>query len=96
MGMPDVYTWIAWAVAVLAFVAGVQVLGVTAALVAIVLAIVGLTVAGWTAGRRFRARRSHREPRFGPTDEVFRDPSSGRVTRVHVDPRTGERRYIEE
>jgi hypothetical protein len=33
------------------------------------------------------------EPRFVPTNEVFGDPTSGRVMRVFVDPRTGERRY---
>jgi hypothetical protein len=33
------------------------------------------------------------EPRFLPTTEVFTDPTSRRVMRVFVDPRTGERRY---
>ena len=33
------------------------------------------------------------EPRFLPTTEVFADPTSRRVMRVYVDPRTGERRY---
>ena len=33
------------------------------------------------------------EPRFVPTNEVFGDPTSRRVMRVFVDPRTGERRY---
>jgi hypothetical protein len=33
------------------------------------------------------------EPRFLPTSEVFADPTSRRVMRVYVDPRTGERRY---
>jgi len=96
MSLPDVYTWIAWAVAVLGLVVGVQVLGVTGALVVAILAIVALTAAGWTAGRRFRAQRSRLEPGFSPTDEVFRDPSSGRRTRVYVNSRTGERRYVEE
>lgn len=96
MGLPDVYTWIAWSVALLGFFLGAQTLGVTAALFLVVLAIVGLTVAGWLAGRRVRARMSRREPRFIATGEIFRDPSSGRPTRVYVDPQTGERRYIEE
>jgi hypothetical protein len=96
VSMPDVYTWIAWAVAVLAFVLGVQILGITGALVVAILAIVALTAAGWSAGRRFRARRSRLEPGFSPTDEVFRDPSSGRRTRVYVNSRTGERRYVDE
>jgi hypothetical protein len=33
------------------------------------------------------------EPRFVPTTEVFVDPTSRRMMRVFVDPRTGERRY---
>jgi hypothetical protein len=33
------------------------------------------------------------EPRFLPTTELFVDPSSRRLMRVFVDPRTGERRY---
>jgi hypothetical protein len=33
------------------------------------------------------------EPRFLPTIEVFADPTSRRLMRVYVDPRTGERRY---
>jgi hypothetical protein len=34
------------------------------------------------------------EPRFRPTDELFVDPTTGIRMRVHVDPRTGERRYV--
>jgi divalent metal cation (Fe/Co/Zn/Cd) transporter len=96
MGFPDVYTGIAWAVAILAFLLGVQVLGVTTALVVAILILVGLVAFSWGAGRRVREGRSRREPRFRPTDEVFRDPSSGQLTRVYVDPRTGERRYMDE
>lgn len=33
------------------------------------------------------------EPRFIPTNEVFVDPTSRRLMRVFVDPRSGERRY---
>ena len=33
------------------------------------------------------------EPRFLPTNEVFVDPTSRRLIRVFVDPRSGERRY---
>jgi hypothetical protein len=33
------------------------------------------------------------EPRFRRTDEVFIDPTSGRVMRVFADPATGDRRY---
>lgn len=36
------------------------------------------------------------EPRFRPTEELFVDPTSGHRMRVHVDRRTGERRYLAE
>ncbi len=36
------------------------------------------------------------EPRFRPTDELFVDPTTQHLMRVHVDPRTGERRYVAE
>ena len=36
------------------------------------------------------------EPRFRPTDEVFADPTTNHQMRVHVDPTTGERRYVAE
>lgn len=36
------------------------------------------------------------EPRFRATPEVFRDPTTGRLMRVYIDPRTGERRYLAE
>jgi len=36
------------------------------------------------------------EPRFRPTDELFVDPTTSHLMRVHVDPRTGERRYVAE
>jgi len=33
---------------------------------------------------------------FRPTGEVFRDPSSGKLTRVWEDPSTGNRQYRDE
>jgi hypothetical protein len=33
---------------------------------------------------------------FAPTNEVFTDPTTHLVMRVHMDPRTGERRYFAE
>jgi hypothetical protein len=36
------------------------------------------------------------EPRFRPTDELFVDPTTSHLMRVHIDPRTGERRYVAE
>jgi membrane protein implicated in regulation of membrane protease activity len=91
--MPDIYSWIAVAVAVLAFVVGIQVLGVVGGFVLIVVALLTLTAATAFVGARARRRLARRDPRFRQTDEVFHDPSTGRVTRVHVDPASGERRY---
>ena len=34
------------------------------------------------------------EPRFRRTEEAFVDPTSGKLMRVYVDARTGERRYV--
>jgi Flp pilus assembly protein TadB len=91
--MPDVYSWIALAVAATAFVLGIQVLGMTGGLVLIMVVLGSLAAVATLAGNRTRRRFARREPRFQRTDEVFHDPSGGAVTRVHVDPNTGERRY---
>jgi len=91
--MPDLYTWIAWAVAALAFVLGVQVFGVAGLLAVVIVALCLVTLAGSVAGRRVRRRHSRPDPRFLPTTEIFVDPTSRRLMRVYVDPRTGERRY---
>jgi membrane protein implicated in regulation of membrane protease activity len=91
--MPDVYSWFALAIAALAFVLGVQVLGVTGAIAAIVVAVIGLTVAAWAGGRQVRRRLERHDPRFQPTQEVFRESRHGRTMRVYTDPATGERRY---
>jgi hypothetical protein len=48
------------------------------------------------AGRRARRRHGEGEPvqsHWVATGEVFRDPSSGRVMRVWVDPTDGARHY---
>jgi len=33
---------------------------------------------------------------FKPTAEVFKDPSTGKMTRVYEDPQTGRRQYRDE
>lgn len=91
--MPDLYVWIAWAIAALAFVLGVQLFGVAGLLAVLIVALCLVTLAGSAAGLRVRRRRSRPDPRFEATDEVFLDPSSGELTRVYVDRKTGERRY---
>jgi hypothetical protein len=57
--------------------------------VIIVFAIVGYFV--WD--RRYRGGL---QGSFKPTAEVFRDPTSGKLTRVYEDPKTGQRQYREE
>jgi hypothetical protein len=61
----------------------------------ILVALVVLAVFGWLQLRR------HGEspmPAAGwqSTEEVFRDPSTGRVMRVWVDPQDGSRHYVPE
>ncbi len=55
----------------------------------IVFAVVGYFV--WD--RRYRGNK---EGIFKPTGEVFRDPTTGKLTRVYEDPETGRRQYREE
>jgi hypothetical protein len=55
----------------------------------IVFAIVGYFV--WD--RRYRGDN---QGSFKPTGEVFKDPTSGKLTRVYEDPTTGRRQYREE
>ena len=55
-----------------------------------------LLAAAPASGRRARRRHGESEqlqPHWVATDEVFRDPSSGRVMRVWVDPTDGARHY---
>ena len=55
----------------------------------VVFAIVGYFV--WD--RRYRGGQ---QGSFKPTGEVFRDPTSGKMTRVYEDPSTGKRQYRDE
>jgi hypothetical protein len=91
--MPDVYTWLAWAIAGLALIVGAQTLGLVGLLAVLVAAVCLLTLAGAARGRRLRRHLTRRDQRFEATDEIFHDPASGMPTRVYVDRATGERRY---
>lgn len=62
-------------------------------LVLIALVAVFAVVGYFVWDRRYRGGG---EGSFRPTREVFRDPASGRLTRVWEDPRTGRREYREE
>jgi hypothetical protein len=91
--MPDFHTWLAWAIAALAFVLGAQAFGLAGLLILIVLALVAVTLVGASAGARARRALVRPDARFEATDEVFHDPTTGKITRVYVDHNTGERRY---
>jgi len=43
-----------------------------------------------------RRYRGDNQGDFKPTNEVFKDPTSGKMTRVYEDPTTGKRQYREE
>ena len=55
----------------------------------IVFAIIGYFI--WD--RRYRGEK---DGNFKPTNEGFKDPSTGKLTRVYEDPSTGKRQYREE
>ena len=55
----------------------------------VVFAIVGYFI--WD--RRYRGEN---QGNFKPTNEVFKDPTTGKLTRVYEDPATGKRQYREE
>jgi hypothetical protein len=57
--------------------------------VVIVFAIAGYFI--WD--RRYRGGTNGT---FKPTAEVFKDPTTGKLTRVYEDPKTGKRQYREE
>ncbi|HVS49316.1 MAG TPA: hypothetical protein VHJ99_10470 [Candidatus Dormibacteraeota bacterium] len=43
-----------------------------------------------------RRYRGENQGNFKPTNEVFKDPTTGKLTRVYEDPATGKRQYREE
>jgi hypothetical protein len=56
--------------------------------------VIGLGVLTWRLGwERYRPR--HAGPTV-PTDEVLVDPETGRRQRVHMNPSTGARVYVDE
>jgi hypothetical protein len=64
------------------------------AYIALYVAIIAFAVIGYFIwDRRYRGGGVGS---FKPTGEVFRDPTSGKLTRVYEDPSTGKREYREE
>ncbi len=68
-------------------------MAVTVTGVAVGLAVLTLVVASFFVRRHGEAGRP--EPGWTPTDEVFNDPSTGRMMRVWLDE-GGQRRYVAE
>lgn len=66
---------------------------VAAQLIGLVAVVVIAVVGYFVWDRRYRGDQGGA---FKPTSEVFRDPSSGKMTRVYEDPATGRRQYREE
>jgi hypothetical protein len=62
-------------------------------LVFLVIVIVFAVIGYFVWDRRYRGDKSGS---FVRTNEVFKDPTSGKVTRVYEDPQTGKRQYREE
>lgn len=58
-----------------------------------VLVLIFAAVGYFVWDRRYRGQS---EGSFKPTGEVFKDPTSGKMTRVYEDPTTGKRQYREE
>jgi hypothetical protein len=62
--------------------------------VALFVLVAVLVALYWTRDRR--RYRGHSVGSQRATDEVFRDPASGRIQRVYEDPATGKREYRDE
>jgi hypothetical protein len=64
-----------------------------AQLIGLVVVIVFAVIGYFIWDRRYRGAN---EGNFKPTAEVFKDPTTGKLTRVYEDPSTGKRQYREE
>jgi hypothetical protein len=61
----------------------------------VIAALVVVAVVGWLQLHRHGESHLPAES-WQRTDEVFRDPSSGRVMRVWIEPNDGSRHYVPE
>jgi hypothetical protein len=62
-------------------------------LVSLAVVIVFATIGYFVWDRRYRGGK---EGNFKPTNEIFKDPTTGKLTRVYEDPATGKRQYRDE
>jgi len=67
--------------------------GILFQLVALAIVIVIAVVGYFVWDTRYRGQSGGN---FKPTSEVFKDPTTGKMTRVYEDPATGKRQYREE
>ena len=63
-------------------------------LVSLVIVVVIAVVGYFIWDRRYRGAAAGAS--LKPTGEVFKDPTSGKMTRVYEDPSTGRRQYRDE
>lgn len=70
-------------------------MGYIAFQVVMLVLVVAIAVVGWFLWDK-RYRGGGDAGSFKPTQEVFRDPTTGNLTRVWEDPATGRRQYREE
>ncbi len=61
----------------------------------LIAALIVFAIAGYFVWDR-RYRGNGGDGVFKPTSEVFKDPTTGKLTRVYEDPSTGRRQYREE
>ena len=61
--------------------------------VGVAVVVLGVAVVGWVNLRR-HGEATVAQAGWRSTDESFRDPSTGRVMRVWVDPVDGSRHYV--
>jgi hypothetical protein len=66
---------------------------IPAQLIIVALVIIFAIVGYYIWDRRYRGEN---QGEFKPTNEVFKDPTTGKLTRVYEDPSTGKRQYREE
>jgi hypothetical protein len=59
----------------------------------LVAAVVAVAVVGWLRLRR-HGQSDRPSANWRPTEESFRDPSSGILMRVWIDPADGSRHYV--
>jgi len=55
--------------------------------------VIVFAIIGFIWDRRYRGEK---DGNFKPTNEVFKDPATGKLTRVYEDPATGQRQYKDE